>query len=145
MDGDALARTENADVVPRVGDVRACILAIVACMALVANAPAWAIDMSGGKTCADKVSTMDIVQCMSAATKMWDERLNVAYAALQRFVDPGQREPLQVAQRLWIKYRDANCGFYGAGEGSITQLRESECTFAMTRERTLELEEAARP
>jgi uncharacterized protein YecT (DUF1311 family) len=68
--------------------------------------------------------------------------LNAAYKDLMRRVEAGQREPLKDAQRLWIHYRDANCGFYGSQEGTIREVQEAECFRSMTQERALELETA---
>ena len=33
-----------------------------------------------------------------------------------------QRDQLRAAQRLWVQYRDANCLYYGMGEGTIARL-----------------------
>jgi uncharacterized protein YecT (DUF1311 family) len=82
------------------------------------------------------------VDCVDAKAKSWDRRLNAAYAALQKRVEAGQRDPLRAAQRLWVQYRDANCRFYGSQDGSIRQVQAAECLRAMTEARSLELEGA---
>lgn len=87
-------------------------------------------------------STADIVDCLNASAKTWDRRLNGAYKALMSRSDPGQKEPLKAAQRLWVQYRDANCRFYAAGEGSISQIAAAECLRAMTQQRACEMEAA---
>lgn len=87
-------------------------------------------------------TTVDIVNCVKASTQTWDRRLNTAYQALMQRSDPGQKEPLKAAQRLWIQYRDGNCRFYASGEGSISQVEGAECLRAMTQQRTCELEAA---
>lgn len=87
-------------------------------------------------------ATADIVDCLNANTKTWDRRLSGAYKALMQRSDPGQKEPLKAAQRLWVQYRDANCGFYAAGEGSISQIAAAECLRAMTQQRACEMEAA---
>jgi uncharacterized protein YecT (DUF1311 family) len=46
------------------------------------------------------------------------------------------------AQRLWVQYRDANCGFYGVQDGSIRQVQAAECIRSMTEDRAHELEKA---
>ncbi len=73
------------------------------------------------KTCGDKPSTMDIVACVQAKTKIWDDRLNAAYRDLQKRITPDQRQPLQQAEQAWIQYPDANCKFYYSGQGTIRQ------------------------
>jgi uncharacterized protein YecT (DUF1311 family) len=92
--------------------------------------------------CGDKPNTLAIVECVQAKTKAADERLNAAYKALQARIDPAQRQPLLNAERLWVQYRDANCGFYGAQEGSIRQVQAAECVRSMTEDRARELEKA---
>jgi uncharacterized protein YecT (DUF1311 family) len=46
------------------------------------------------------------------------------------------------AQRLWVQYRDANCGFYGTPDGSIRKVQGAECIRSMTEDRARELEKA---
>lgn len=48
----------------------------------------------GFKPCGDQPNTLAIVACVDAKTRVWDRRLNAAYAALQRVVDAAQRDPL---------------------------------------------------
>jgi uncharacterized protein YecT (DUF1311 family) len=105
--------------------------------------PAWA-EASGpdSNPCADQVSTVAIAECLQARAKVWDLRLNTAYMNLMQRIDAGQRDPLKQAQRLWIQYRDANCRFYGAQEGTIRQIEAAECLRSMTQNRALELEKA---
>jgi uncharacterized protein YecT (DUF1311 family) len=92
--------------------------------------------------CGDQPNTVAIVDCVVAKTKVWDKRLNKAFKELLQRIDAGQLEPLKEAQRFWIKYRDANCGFYGSGEGTIRQIQAAECMRSMTQDRALELENA---
>jgi uncharacterized protein YecT (DUF1311 family) len=79
----------------------------------------------GFQPCGEQTSTLAVVECVQAKTNVADQRLNAAYKALQARIDAAQRQPLLSAQRLWLQYRDANCGFYGvqrrvdpAGAGS---------------------------
>jgi uncharacterized protein YecT (DUF1311 family) len=51
-----------------------------------------------------------------------------------------QREQLRSAQRLWIQYRDANCLYYGLGEGTIARIDAGECMRNTTKARAEELE-----
>ena len=91
--------------------------------------------------CSSKSSTADIVECVAELTEAWDVRLNAAYQSLVKGMPPKSREALRVAQRLWIKYRDANCAWYGSGEGTITAIEAAECVRSMTAARATELEE----
>src|ERR1700753_3207788 len=86
-------------------------------------------------------STQDMVECLQAKTAQWDKRLGAAYQqALQDASSPQQREQLRAAERLWIAYRDANCLYYGLGEGSISRLEAGGCLRSMTEARARELE-----
>lgn len=90
------------------------------------------------KTC-NNSTTVDIVDCVAALTKKWDKQLNVEYKKLMGGESP-QQVQLKTAQRLWIKYRDANCGYYAAGEGTISSIEAAECMRSMTKQRTCELQ-----
>ena len=92
----------------------------------------------------DAQTTLGMVTCVQAETTLWDQRLNLAYRELMQRSDAGQQQPLKVAQRLWIRYRDANCGFYASAEGSIRQIDAAQCLRAMTQARACELETAGR-
>ncbi|HET9904329.1 MAG TPA: lysozyme inhibitor LprI family protein [Xanthobacteraceae bacterium] len=88
--------------------------------------------------CADK-PTAQLVDCVKERTAHWDRLLNRTYQQLIGRVAPEQRERLRAAQRLWVQYRDANCGFYAAGEGTIASVEAAECLRAMTQLRYQEL------
>lgn len=84
-------------------------------------------------------STVEIVQCLEGLTEDWDRRLNAAYRALMH--DAPQGEELRAAQRLWIQFRDANCRYFAAGEGTITRIHAAECMRSTTAQRARELED----
>jgi uncharacterized protein YecT (DUF1311 family) len=69
-------------------------------------------------------------------------RLNEAYKGVQKRINEGQRQPLVASEQAWIKYRDSNCEFYGAADGTIRQIMAAECVRSMTQDRALELEKA---
>ena len=85
-------------------------------------------------------NTFQMVECLKAKTAQWDKRLNIAYQQALKDAVPAQRDPLRAAQRLWIQYRDANCLYYGMGEGTIARLDAGECMRSMTETRAKELE-----
>ena len=85
-------------------------------------------------------NTFQMVECLKAKTAQWDKRLNIAYQQALKDAVPAQRDPLRAAQRLWIQYRDANCLYYGLGEGTIARLDAGECMRSMTEARAKELE-----
>ncbi len=92
--------------------------------------------------CQGAMTTSAMAECTAAENKAWDQRLNKAYEALKTRIDAGQRTPLLDAQRLWIRYRNANCGFYGMSEGTIGRVDAAECLRRVTRARACELEGA---
>jgi uncharacterized protein YecT (DUF1311 family) len=85
-------------------------------------------------------NTFQMVECLKAKIAQWDKRLNVAYQKALQDAIPAQRDPLRTAQRLWVQYRDANCLYYGMGEGTIARLDAGECMRSMTEARAKELE-----
>jgi uncharacterized protein YecT (DUF1311 family) len=85
-------------------------------------------------------STYEMVECLKGKTAQWDKRINVAYQQALKAAMPQQREQLRAAQRLWIQYRDANCLYYGLGEGTIARIDAGECMRSMTEARARELE-----
>ena len=85
-------------------------------------------------------NTLEMVECLKAKTAQWDKRMTVAYQQALKDAMPQQREQLRAAQRLWIQYRDANCLYYGMGEGTIARIEAGECMRSMTEARARELE-----
>jgi uncharacterized protein YecT (DUF1311 family) len=85
-------------------------------------------------------NTFQIVECLKAATAQWDKRMTIAYQKAMKEAGDKQREQLRAAQRLWIQYRDANCLYYGLGEGTIARVEAGECMRNTTKARAEELE-----
>lgn len=95
------------------------------------------------QTC-NQLPTVELVECVGKLTKKWDDYLNESYRALKQRLDDEQEDALTVAQRLWLAYRDANCSFYGTGQGTITRVESAACMRAMTKSRACELDAASR-
>ena len=85
-------------------------------------------------------NTFQMVECLKAKTAQWDKRMTIAYQQALKDAVPAQHDQLRAAQRLWILYRDANCLYYGLGEGTIARLDAGECMRSMTEARAKELE-----
>jgi uncharacterized protein YecT (DUF1311 family) len=85
-------------------------------------------------------NTFEMVECLKAKTAQWDQRMTIAYQQALKDAGPKQHDQLRAAQRLWIQYRDANCLYYGLGEGTIARLDAGECMRSMTEARARELE-----
>lgn len=86
-------------------------------------------------------NTFQMVECLKAKTAQWDKRMNVAYQQALKDAGDKQGEQLRTAQRLWVQYRDANCLYYGMGEGTIAHIDAGECMRNLTEVRAKELED----
>ena len=92
------------------------------------------LEKSGGVTVA-------MIECIGAENQRQDKRLNTAYKAVMAEQTPARKKELQAAQRLWIQFRDANCGFYFDPDGgSMARVAANECVLTMTQQRAQELE-----
>ncbi|NHZ34949.1 lysozyme inhibitor LprI family protein [Massilia rubra] len=118
-------------------------------LALAAGAmPAVAQDGAGSKQyrrCMDKaVSNPAIMECIAVQYDTEDKRLNVAYRALMARQQGERKKQLQEAQRLWLKYVEANCMFYHDPDGGTAAvLLAEECSMSARAARATELEELA--
>ena len=94
-------------------------------------------------TCVDKGEgvTDKTLDCISAEFDRQDTRLNDAYKKLISKLSKDRAKSLVEAQRAWIKFRDANCGFYNDPDGgSAAHIAGNECMLNATVERANELE-----
>ncbi|MBE8589650.1 DUF1311 domain-containing protein [Pseudomonas sp. MAFF 301449] len=121
-------------------------LAAGALLLAVAGA-ATAADNPALKKCMDGANTTaDMVGCNVKEAKVQDTRLNKAYKTALAAQDGTRKQQLQDLQRLWIKYRDANCGFVGSATGgTIDQVNGTGCVLDMTQARAQELEDLVGP
>jgi uncharacterized protein YecT (DUF1311 family) len=94
--------------------------------------------------CMDKSEgiTAVMVDCITEETKRQDARLNKAYKEVMAELSPARQKQLQDAQRVWIKYRDANCNFYAdPNGGSLARVNANDCFMSATAARAKELED----
>lgn len=85
--------------------------------------------------------TVEMLDCNAAELKRHDARLNAQYKAALAAHGETQQALLREAQRQWIKYRDANCGFYAQlTGGTMDRLNSSSCMLEATARRADELE-----
>jgi len=131
-------------------------LALLAFAALAVPAFAQAKDKDKDKSADDAAlaqgkgedcdgGTLQIVKCMEAQRAYWDKKLDEAYKQALKDSDPGQADYLRLAERAWIKYRDANCTYYHQGQGSISQVNAAWCMRDMTEQRYKELTDTPYP
>ncbi|SDQ57520.1 Uncharacterized conserved protein YecT, DUF1311 family [Pseudomonas grimontii] len=106
-----------------------------------------AADNAALKKCMDGANTTaDMVGCNVKETKVQDARLNRAYKTALAAQEGTRKQQLQDLQRLWIKYRDANCAFAGSATGgTIDQVNGTGCVLGMTQTRAQELEDLVGP
>ena len=102
----------------------------------------------GGET------TLGMVACTMAETRIWEDRLDAEYEASRKLtlaLDEADRadfpefasraETLLEAQRAWIAFRDAQCRLDYAmwGSGSMRQIAGASCQLEMTADRAIAL------
>jgi len=120
-------------------------IALLACVSTFALAqddysPAYSHCMKSAQT------TLDMNTCNGAEIDRQDARLNSAYKKAKAALEPAQQTQLLDAQRLWIKYRDANCKLYfNLTGGTIDQLNGAGCVLDMTKARADELSTLSEP
>jgi uncharacterized protein YecT (DUF1311 family) len=94
------------------------------------------------KTCPGmERSTMEMVDCIDAETKLQDKALNATYQKIMADLNDRQKTNLKAAQRAWIAYRDAWCAAQQDSDwGSISTIVANNCVLDETIRRTIELE-----
>jgi|SRR5262245_4938667 uncharacterized protein YecT (DUF1311 family) len=93
-------------------------------------------------TCLERSNgvTAEMINCILAETRRQDARLNENYKRLISKLATERKNALVEAQRAWIKFRDANCGFYADPEGgSAARVTAHECFLNATVDRAKEL------
>lgn len=89
--------------------------------------------------------TVAMLDCIGTETRTQDARLNGAYQHLGSQLEPARKTLLRSAQRLWVQYRDANCGFYNDPDGGTSAtVIASDCVLTATASRAKELEDVSR-
>lgn len=123
---------------------------ILIAFGLLLNTPALAaadIEMSKEYSgCIDRSNgiTTEMLDCISAEFSRQDARLNENYKRLMSKLSSKRKAGLLEAQRAWIKFRDANCGFYYDPEGSsAAHLASNSCMLNATADRATELKSLA--
>ncbi|WP_429562726.1 lysozyme inhibitor LprI family protein [Paraburkholderia sp. MM6662-R1] len=88
--------------------------------------------------------TPDRLNCMAAETDAQKKLLTTNYARLMKLTEPERKAQLENAQRAWIKWRDANCGFYeDPANGTGAEIEASSCLLNTTAVRANELRDLA--
>lgn len=88
------------------------------------------------------ISGSPMRKCIEDEQKLLDKKLNRTYANLLKLEKPERKIQLDTAQKLWIRYRNANCDFYVDPDGGTMRLEMSDfCYLEFTYDRVKELEE----
>jgi uncharacterized protein YecT (DUF1311 family) len=120
------------------------VLVMVFAASLVAgqNGTSPAPDQPSETVCGEANTQIEINQCLGAAYQKADKKMNELYSQIIKKRDAAARNRLQAVQRLWIKYRDANCSAAAAlyQGGSIQPSVRSGCLERLTRYRIDEME-----
>ena len=90
----------------------------------------------------ENASTVAMYECIRKETVLWDNMLNAEYKQLRALLgSEKKRIALRDVQRLWIKYRDADCGlaqvFYDGG--TISTPIAANCVLHKTARRAIEI------
>ena len=108
-------------------------------VSVVASEPGYS---SGYQHCLDNSDgvTTAMRECNVQELRYQDGLLNRNYKVLMSRLSPVKKEELKRAQRLWIKYRNANCAFYvGLTGGTMDIVNIGSCHVEMTARRVEEL------
>ncbi|MNF62985.1 hypothetical protein D3C85_1203410 [compost metagenome] len=91
------------------------------------------MDESGGVT-------VNMLDCTGHETEQQDARLNQNFKAAMQALAQAQQAQLRDAQRLWIKFRDADCTLLGSlTGGTIDSVNSASCFLDMTKKRADDL------
>ena len=107
--------------------------------------PEFAVSIESSlKECSQKaVTTLDSVDCYSAAEQAWDKALNQQYRLLTDGQSPEFRAAMKISQRAWLTYRDRYLdslrAFYRQQQGTIWSIIMSEASMRLTRNQAIEL------
>lgn len=116
------------------------LLIVVGCLFLSSNSLAQHMNAADAP-CRDAASGAEETQCFVTASQVADKQLNDTYARVRQVLSSDEQEQLQEAQRLWLKFRDANCtaerNLYG--KGTAAPMVYAACITADTQQRTSEL------
>ncbi|MGY0561353.1 lysozyme inhibitor LprI family protein [Luteimonas sp. A277] len=118
-------------------------IALACLISLSMSCTADATDSASYSACMEQSNsvTSNMLDCIAAELQTQDARLNSAYRTLQAQLSSERKQELTAAQRLWIQYRDANCGFYADPEGgTFATLASNQCVLDETTQRAEELE-----
>jgi len=87
--------------------------------------------------CPNSTTTPEIAECLASHLNLMDGDLNRTYQDLRAGLNNAEKGKLLKAQRLWIKFRDAECARiadYASG-GTMAPLLKLGCLMKLTERR----------
>lgn len=111
-------------------------------------AHAGGVKLSGGfNKCIAQAGAVDpaVLECLGNENEVQDRKLNASYKSLMSKLDTPRKKQLQEAQRLWLKYVEANCDFYyDPNGGTSARMMSAQCSVDARAQRASELEDLAK-
>jgi uncharacterized protein YecT (DUF1311 family) len=97
-----------------------------------------------GTDCKNATTTAAMRACENARFQKAEQELNAVYKNLMQQLDDVRREKLRLAQRAWLRFREANANFEAdaARGGTLAPLIKVTVLADMTEARTAELKKA---
>lgn len=132
--------------------IRSCVLVLIAVATSASAVPANADPIDAAlQRCLDApaaASTAGQTACEGAAARRYDQRMNVAYAALMRRLPPGAAARLRTAQRAWLAFRTADeaarSALYETRQGTMYVPMQAAASADIVRDRAVQLENVLR-
>ena len=110
------------------------VVSLAFCVAAFSATPAA---FSQNQLCQDSVTTPEIIECLASHFNLMDGDLNRTYQDLRAGLNNAETGKLLKAQRIWIKFRDAECARianYASG-GTMAPILELGCLMKLTERR----------
>lgn len=131
-------------------------LAIVVVAGIIVSSQVEAKDLTWPK-CDGAVGADQFAKCSNEVLAAANKRLNAIYGLIMKMLDAGgvdpevffydEKQDLVVAERAWIKFRDAQCaaevGMMSRASASGVVAVTGDCLMKMTQERITYLEQTA--
>lgn len=89
---------------------------------------------------AGAATNVDQGHCLEGELQRQKANLNAAYSERLRGADPAFRSRMEMAQRAWVAFRDADCDAQTLHGGSGAAMSYLTCMVRLTASRALELE-----
>jgi uncharacterized protein YecT (DUF1311 family) len=93
------------------------------------------------RSCMETARTQgELDACAESSAAEANTYLNKSYQALLKYLCSDEKAQLAASERAWIVFRDADCAFWGRGDGSIAPMNQAFCLADRSRERAKELD-----